>query len=87
MPLTEDVDLEDLAKKTRYYSGADIEAVCREAAFSALRRDLKAEKITKADFEKALERIGPSITPDMESWYKSFIKQVRKVHKPTTPVT
>ena len=86
MPLAEDVDLAELAKRTKHYSGADIEAVCREAAFFALRRDINASKITKEDFENALKKVPPSITPDMENWYKSFMKQVRKVQKPTTPV-
>jgi len=86
MPLAEDVDLAELAKRAKHYSGADIEAVCREAAFFALRRDINASKITKEDFENALKKVPPSITPDMENWYKSFMKQVRKVQKPTTPV-
>ena len=86
MPLAEDVSLEELAKKTQHYSGADIEAVCREAALHALRRDVNAEKVTREDFENALKKVPPSITPDMENWYRSFMKQVRKLQKPTTPV-
>ena len=86
MPLAKDVDLEKLAKATKNYSGADIEAVCREAAMIALRRDTEAKEIMAADFEKAMEVIGPTITPDMDAWYKSFMRQVRKVQKPATPV-
>jgi len=40
MPLTEDVDLEELADKTHGYVGADLEALCKEAAMSVLRRVL-----------------------------------------------
>ena len=36
--------------------------------------------------EDALKEMGPSITPDMEKWYKSFMQQVRQVQKPQTPV-
>ncbi|MGZ8933010.1 MAG: CDC48 family AAA ATPase, partial [Halobacteriota archaeon] len=36
-PLAEDVDIEQLAKETEGYVGADIEAICREAAMLALR--------------------------------------------------
>ncbi|MBS7647088.1 MAG: CDC48 family AAA ATPase [Candidatus Bathyarchaeia archaeon] len=86
MPLAKDVNLEALAAITKYYSGADIEAVCREAAMQALRRDINAKEVTMRDFEEALKRIGPSITPDMEKWYKSFMQQVRQVQKPATPV-
>ncbi|MFB6191375.1 MAG: CDC48 family AAA ATPase [Candidatus Nanohaloarchaea archaeon] len=40
MPLTDDVDLDELAEKTHGYVGADIEAVCKEAAMAVLRKVL-----------------------------------------------
>lgn len=86
MPLAKDVDLESLAKGTKNYSGADIEALSREAAMYALRRDVKAQEVTLTEFQKAMEKVGPSVLPDMETWYKGFMKQVRRVQKPTTPV-
>jgi len=86
MPLAKDVDIAELARATKSYSGADIEALCREAAMYALRRDVKSKEVTLNDFQKAMEKIGPSILPDMETWYKGFMKQVRRVQKPTTPV-
>jgi len=82
MPLAKDVDLQKLARLTKGYSGADIESICREAAIIALRRDINSKEVTFADFEKALKRIGPSITPDMDSWYRNFMKQARKAQKP-----
>jgi transitional endoplasmic reticulum ATPase len=86
MPIAKDVDLQKLAFDTKMYSGADIEAFCREAAMNALRRDVKSKDVTLTDFQKATEKIGPTIPPDMEMWYKGFMKQVRRVQKPTTPV-
>jgi len=86
MPLTADVNLEELAKATKNYSGADIEALCREAALNAIRRDINAKEVTKADFEKALTRVGPTVSAEMEKWYKSFLKQVRRIEKFATPV-
>ncbi len=86
MPLAKDVNLEHLASITQNYSGADIEALCREAAMHALRRDVNAKEVTKEDFQEAMKMIGPSVTPDMEKWYKSFIRQIRQVQKPATPV-
>ena len=74
MPL-EKISLEDYAKITHGFVGADIMAVCREAAMAALRRylpkiDLDSEmidpelleqiKVTKADFEEALKEVMPS---------------------------
>ncbi len=86
MPLAGDVNLEYLTTITRNYSGADIEALCREAAMQALRRDINSKEVSMKDFEEALKRVGPSLTPDMEKWYKSFMQQVRQVQKPATPV-
>jgi transitional endoplasmic reticulum ATPase len=86
MPLTKDVDLPRLAGMMKSYSGADIEALCREAALHALRSDFKSNQVTVADFQEAMKKIGPSVSPDMDTWYKNFFRQVRQVKKPTTPV-
>jgi transitional endoplasmic reticulum ATPase len=86
MPLAKDVSMTQLATLTKYYSGADISALCREAAMYALRKDVNTKEVTTADFEEAKKRTGPSVTPDMEKWYKSFMQQARQVQKPATPV-
>jgi len=87
MPLKKDVELSQLVASARYYSGADIEALCREAAMVALRKDVNTKEVAMEDFEEARKRIGPSVTPDMEKWYKSFMQQARQVQKPATPIT
>jgi transitional endoplasmic reticulum ATPase len=86
MPICKDVDLNQLTTATKYYSGADIESLCREAAMHALRKDVNSTEVTMKDFQDALKEMGPSITPDMEKWYKSFMQQIRQVQKPQTPV-
>ncbi len=86
MPLAKDVGLSQLVAIAKNYSGADIEALCREAGMHALRKDVNAKEVTMIDFQEAIKSVGPSITPDMEKWYKSFIVQVRQVQKPATPV-
>ncbi|MBS7633376.1 CDC48 family AAA ATPase [Candidatus Bathyarchaeota archaeon] len=86
MPLAKDVDIAALAASAKNYSGADIDALCREAAMNALRRDPNAAEVTLKDFQEAMKKSGPSITPDMEKWYKSFMQQARQVQKPATPV-
>jgi len=86
VPLAKDVNLAQLVTMTKSYSGADIEAVCREAAMLALRSDLNAKEVTMKNFEEATKKTGPSVTPDMEKWYRSFMQQVRQAAKPTTPV-
>jgi transitional endoplasmic reticulum ATPase len=86
MPLNKDIDVNQLATITKYYSGADIESLCREAAMHALRSDINSKEVTMKDFQEAIKEVGPSVTPDMEKWYKSFIRQIRQVQKPATPV-
>ena len=69
MPL-EGVSLEEIAKRTEGYSGADLEALCREAGLNALRRD--ADKVTREDFEKALQTVKPSLKEEILAKYKKF---------------
>jgi len=82
MPLSKDVDMEKLARTAGGYSGADISSVCREAAMTALKRDINTKEVTFSNFQKAMERVAPSMTPDVENWYKRFMKQIRRVRKP-----
>ena len=77
MPL-KGVDIKKLAKETENYSGADIEALAREAAMNALRRDLKSKEVTKEDFDKALIKVKPSITADMFNKYQKAVEDLRK---------
>ncbi len=75
MPLAEDVKLDDLADRTYGFVGADIAAMCREAAMNSLRRilpeiDLEQKEIpketldklivTRTDFGDVMKEIQPS---------------------------
>ena len=62
-------NLTEMAKKTEGYVGADIEAVCREAAILALREDISSKEITMKHFDKALKKVSPSVTEDIEKAY------------------
>jgi len=77
MPL-KGVSLDKLAKETDGYSGADIEALCREAALFALREDMKANEITMKNFDKALKKIKPSITEDISTRYQKAVDDLKK---------
>jgi len=80
-PLAESVDLGDLAARTEGYVGADIEAVCREAAMAATREFVtslpKEEmdesignvRIREEQFDQALEEVGPSVTESVRERY------------------
>ncbi|MGN1185792.1 MAG: ATP-binding protein, partial [Methanobrevibacter wolinii] len=60
MPLADDVDLGKLAKHTEGYVGADIEAVCREAAMLTLRENMDAKEIHMKAFNKAMDKVKPN---------------------------
>ena len=66
MPLAKDVNLKKLAKNTEGYVGADIEAVCREAAMLTLRDNLEASEIPYKYFKEAIEKVKPGNTPQDE---------------------
>jgi transitional endoplasmic reticulum ATPase len=78
MPLSKDVDLQEIAQKARGYSGADVEALCREAAMGALRESIDAKEVTRKDFDKAMETVKPSINERMEEYYAQFSERSRK---------
>ncbi|MCJ7690045.1 MAG: AAA family ATPase, partial [Clostridiaceae bacterium] len=75
MPLSENVDLEKLSELTHGFVGADLQALCREAAMTALRRffpqidfstasipydKISSLEVTMDDFCKSLKEIEPS---------------------------
>ena len=77
MPLAKDVDLDKLAEMTEGYVGADIEALCREAAMIALRENIESKEVKMKHFKEAMKKIGPSVTKDIEKIYEEFAKQCR----------
>ncbi|MEM2076044.1 MAG: AAA family ATPase, partial [Zestosphaera sp.] len=77
-PLAPDVSLEELARRTEGYSGADLTALVREAAFSALRRSPDASHISREDFEHALRKIPPSLTQDIIKFYEVWSSRTKQ---------
>lgn len=72
MPLSEDIDLQELAARLHGYTGADIKALCREAAMKALRRCLP-------EIELEGERISPEILESMvitDGDFKEGMKEI-----------
>ncbi|MFH7860502.1 MAG: AAA family ATPase [Candidatus Aenigmatarchaeota archaeon] len=80
MPL-KNVDLKEWAKKTEGFSGADLEALCREAAMNALRENIKAKEVTNKHFEQAFSKITPSITKDVIAHYQKFVERSKKIRE------
>src|ERR1700687_725026 len=54
-PLSDDVSLENLSRRTPGFSGADLSNLVNEAALLAARKD--QNKITMADFEASIDRV------------------------------
>ena len=80
-PLADDVDLEELADKTEGCTGADIAAICNEAVMNAVRHlisenpepkdeDIQNCRVSKEDFEKALDKFGPKSRQELKDYGK-----------------
>jgi transitional endoplasmic reticulum ATPase len=67
-----------LSEKLNGYTGADIEAVVREAVISALRADKKATKIKEKHILDAIKKIKPSINKNALDAYEGALKEVEK---------
>ncbi len=76
MPLAKDVDLAEIGKLTKGYVGADLEALCREAAIVALREDRKARQVSKNHFEEALRSVRSSVTEEVVKYYDRLAEQL-----------
>ncbi|NOR84624.1 CDC48 family AAA ATPase [archaeon] len=77
MPLSKDIHLLDLAKKSENYVGADIEALCREAAINALRADMNAKEVTLKDFNAAFEKVKGSVDKKALEIFKKKIEDTQ----------
>ncbi|KAK2636041.1 hypothetical protein Ddye_030833 [Dipteronia dyeriana] len=68
IPLEANVDLQAIAASCNGYVGADLEALCREATMSAVKRSSDADEcasvlcVTMEDWKHARSVVGPSIT-------------------------
>jgi len=79
VPLAEDVDLERLAMLTEGYSGADLEALVREAVILALREEFKPRPVSMKYFMEALKIVKPSLTRDVMERYQRTYEALKKM--------
>ncbi|EQC39107.1 hypothetical protein SDRG_03315 [Saprolegnia diclina VS20] len=70
--LSADVDLMAIAHSTPYFSGAELENVCREAALLALREDITADAIEMRHLVAAQATVRPVSTPASIAHYVAF---------------
>src|SRR3989339_341976 len=71
-PLAKDVIISELAKQTEGYTGADLEALVREAAMLALRESVDAVEVWKKHFDEALKKVKPSVSKSTIETYKKI---------------
>jgi transitional endoplasmic reticulum ATPase len=82
-PLAEDVDIEELARRTEGYTGADLAAVCNTAVMLAIRehimenknpdeakKNVKSIKVCRRHFEEALKKVKPISQRELEMYKK-----------------
>jgi transitional endoplasmic reticulum ATPase len=77
MPIANDVKLQEIAVATQNYTGADLAALCREAAVEAMRNN--SIKISSHDFRNSLKQIRPSITKEIDQWYNTVKESISNV--------
>jgi len=78
LPLAPDVDLYEIARATENYSGADLEALVREAFLLALRENISMKLVEKKHFMKALEVVKPSLSEDLIKFYMEWNERIRR---------
>ncbi|XP_004855003.1 spermatogenesis-associated protein 5 isoform X2 [Heterocephalus glaber] len=72
MPISNEVELDELILQTHTYSGAEIIAICREAALLALEENIKANCIMKKHFTQALSIVTPRIPESLRRFYEDY---------------
>jgi len=77
MPL-KGVDLDEVAKNTDGYVGADLEGVCREAGMEAYREDPNTEYVRKKHFDAALLTVRASVDAELMKSYENMGAEIKK---------
>uniref|UniRef100_A0A7C2BLN8 AAA family ATPase n=1 Tax=Thermosphaera aggregans TaxID=54254 RepID=A0A7C2BLN8_9CREN len=84
-PIAEDVNIEELARRTEGYTGADIAAVCREAAMMAIRESIgegdkpSVKKVEMRHFVEALKKVPPSLSKEDIEMYERLARELKRV--------
>jgi transitional endoplasmic reticulum ATPase len=78
MPLGKDVHLEELAEELEGFSGADIQALCREAGVLAMKEKKKKKEVTLEHFHEAQKSVHASIDPETNKFYEMIGQMINK---------
>ncbi len=77
MKISDDVDINQLAKITTWYTGADIKSLCREAALLAIRE--KENKVFMKHFLEAVKKVRPSINEALINFYLDWYNKSKQL--------
>jgi transitional endoplasmic reticulum ATPase len=72
MPLSSNVNIDEMVKLTDGFVGADIEGLIREAAMNALRHDINSKEVGKHNFDEAFKKVKASVSPETAKKYKKL---------------
>jgi AAA family ATPase len=70
LPILGDIDYKELVQKSKGFSGAEMVAICNEAALFAIDRDV--DTVSQVDLVTAASKIKPQITAEMNFFYATF---------------
>lgn len=71
-PVGNDVVIEELAEKTEMFSGAEITALCREAALAALEENIESKEVRGRHFEAAFRVVKPRTSSHLIELYHKY---------------
>ncbi|CAO2152447.1 unnamed protein product, partial [Urochloa humidicola] len=80
IPCSPDVNLEEFARHTKGFTGADIKLVCREAVVAALDENYDIEEVAMRHFEFAISKIKPSNV----NFYQKLAENYRRFVDPSS---
>jgi AAA family ATPase len=72
MPHDDTIDVKILVEKSAGYTGAEVVAVCKEAAMHAVERDRNVEALNIGDFLHALAFVSPQVTKEVMDFYENW---------------
>lgn len=75
MSTAKNVEFQELARLTEGYSGAEIQAVCNEAALRALEENVDVTEVEWRHFEYACEMVRPRTSRPLLDLYEKYLKE------------
>jgi AAA family ATPase len=72
MPVASDVSVDQLVSVSQGFSGAEVVALCQEAALCAMHEDISVERVSMSHFQQALKTITPQTKPSTIASYELY---------------